>query len=190
MGYSPIMTKLNIEDIPEEGIQIQLVEEEASLKEPLLHLPHTDFSLDKGARGHLMINKSEKAVWIRGRIEAEIILECSRCLEDFRFPLDSPCEVTLFPFEDEALPEEEELNLEDLRSSYYYEGEIDLSAIVREQILLDIPYKPLCRPSCKGLCPTCGEDLNRGSCSCKEEVFDERFAPLKGFKIGRGREGN
>ena len=184
------MTKLNVEDIPEEGLEIQLVEEEASLKEFLLDLPQGDFSLDDAVRGHLVINKSDKAVWIKGRIEAEVILQCSRCLEDFRFPLDSDCEVTLFPFEDETLSEEEELNREDLKSSYYYEGEIDLSAIVREQILLDIPYKPLCRPSCKGLCPTCGEDLNRGSCSCKEEVFDERFAPLKGLKIGRGQKGN
>jgi len=184
------MIKLNVEDIPEEGIQIQLVDEEANLKESLLDLPGIDFSLDKAVRGHLMIYKSDKAVWIKGRIEAEITLQCSRCLEDFRFPLDSNCEVTLFPFEDQTFPQEEELNVEDLRSSYYYEGEIDLSAIVREQILLDIPYKPLCRPSCKGLCATCGEDLNRGSCSCKEEVFDERFAPLKGLKIGRRGEGN
>lgn len=184
------MIKLNVEDIPEEGIQIQLVDEEANLKESLPHLPGIDFSLDKAVRGHLMINKSDKAVWIKGRIEAEITLQCSRCLEDFRFPLDSNCEVTLLPFEDQTFPQEEELNVEDLRSSYYYEGEIDLSAIVREQILLDIPYKPLCRPSCKGLCATCGEDLNRGSCSCKEEVFDERFAPLKGLKIGRRGEGN
>ena len=184
------MTKLSIKDIPEEGIQIQLLEEEAILKDLLLHLPHIDFSLDKPVRAHLMINKSDRTVLIKGRIEAEVILQCSRCLEDFRFPLDSNCEVTLFPFEEETLRQEEELNMEDLRSSYYYEGEIDLSSIVREQILLDIPYKPLCRPSCKGLCPTCGEDLNRGSCSCQEKVFDERFAPLKGLKIGKGQKGN
>ncbi|NIS62720.1 MAG: hypothetical protein GTO13_19065, partial [Proteobacteria bacterium] len=144
------MIRLSVEDIPEEGIEIQLVDEGASLKESLLHLPGIDFSLDKDVRGHLMINKSDKAVWIKGRIEAEIILQCGRCLEEFRLPLDSNCEVTLFPFEDQTFPQEEELNVEDLRSSYYHEGEIDLSAIVREQILLDIPYKPLCRPSCKG----------------------------------------
>jgi uncharacterized protein len=184
------MTRLSIEDIPEEGIQIQLVEEPSHLRELFLHLPHINFSFDKAVRANLMVNKSDKAVLIRGRTEAELILQCSRCLEDFRFPLESYCEVTLFPFEGEILPQEAELKGDDLRSSYYYGGEIDLSAIIREQILLDIPYKPLCRPSCKGLCPTCGEDLNRGSCSCKEEAFDERFAPLKGLKIGRGREGN
>jgi uncharacterized protein len=184
------MTKLSVEDIPEEGLQIQLVEEEPRLKELLLHLPHIDFSLDKGARADLIIDKSGKTVLIRGRIEAELILPCSRCLEDFRFPLNSHCEVTLFPFEGESLPQEAELKGDDLRSSYYYEGEIDLSGIIREQILLEIPYKPLCRPSCKGLCTACGKDLNRGSCSCKKEVFDERFAPLRGLKIGRRGKGN
>lgn len=190
MVYSSIMTKLSIEDIPEEGIQIQLVEEEPRLKELLLHLPHIEFSLDKAARASLMINKSDKTVLIRGRIEAELILQCSRCLKDFRFPLDSYCEVTLFSFEGETLPQEAELARDDLRSSYYYGGEIDLSGIIREQILLDIPYKPLCHTSCKGLCPTCGKDLNRGSCSCKEEIFDGRFAALKELKIGREGKGN
>jgi uncharacterized protein len=184
------MTKLSIEDIPEEGLQIQLVEEEPRLKELLLRLPHIDFSLDKGARADLMIEKSGKSVLIRGRIQAQLILQCSRCLEDFRFPLNSYCEVTLSPFEGESLPQETELKGDDLRSSYYYEGEIDLSGIIREQILLDIPYKPLCHSSCKGLCPACGKDLNRGSCSCKREVFDERFAALRGLKIGRRGKGN
>jgi uncharacterized protein len=184
------MTKLSIEDIPEEGVQIQLVEEESHLKDFLLHLPHIDFSLNKAVRANLMINKSDRTVLIRGRIEAELILRCSRCLEDFHFPLDSSCEVTLFPFEGETLPQEAELKGDDLRSSYYYGGEIDLSGIIREQILLDIPYKPLCHPSCKGLCSTCGKDLNRGSCSCEEEVFNGRFAALKELKIGREGKGN
>jgi uncharacterized protein len=190
LGYRHIVTTLSIDDIPDEGIGIQLVEEPSSLKELLLPLPRIDFSLDKPVRAHLRINKSDEVVLIRGRIQAELILQCSRCLEDYRFPLDSDCEVTLFPFEGVTPPQEAELNKDDLRSSYYYEGEIDLSSIIREQILLDIPYKPLCRVSCKGLCPICGEDLNRGSCSCKKEVVDERFAPLKGFKIGRGGKGH
>jgi uncharacterized protein len=184
------MTKLSIGDIPEEGLQIQLVEEEPRLKELLLRLPHIDFSLDKGARADLMIEKSGETILIRGRIETQLILQCSRCLEDFRFPLNSYCEVTLSSFEGESLPQETELKGDDLRSSYYYEGEIDLSGIIREQILLDIPYKPLCHSSCKGLCPACGKDLNRGSCSCKREGFDERFAALRGLKIGRRGKGN
>jgi uncharacterized protein len=184
------MTKLSIEDIPEEGSRVQVVEEEPHLKELLLQLPYIDFSLDKGARADLMIDKSGKTVLIRGRIEAELILQCSRCLESFRFPLHSYCEVTLFPFEGESPPQEAELKGDDLRSTYYYEGEIDLSGIIREQILLDIPYKPLCHPSCKGLCPTCGKDLNHGSCSCKKEVFDERFAALRELKIDRRGKGN
>jgi len=181
------MAKLRVKDIPEEGLHIQLIEEEPEL---LRHLPHIDFSLEGPVRADLTVNKSDKAVLITGGMEAGLILQCSRCLEEYRFPLDAHYEVTLFPFEDQTPPQEAELNGDDLRSSYYYGGEIDLSAIIREQVLLDIPYKPLCHPSCKGLCPTCGEDLNRGSCSCEEGVFDERFAPLKGLTVGRERKGN
>ncbi len=184
-----MVTKLNVEKIPDEGLGIQLVEEESRFKELLLQLPRIDFSLAKPVQASLTITKSDRVVLIRGSIEAELILQCSRCLEDYRFPLDSDCEVTLFPFEGQAPPQEAELNEDDLRSSYYYGDEIDISAIIREQILLDIPYKPLCQPSCKGLCPICGEDLNRGSCSCKQDGIDERFAPLKGLKIDRGEKG-
>lgn len=190
MGYKPIVTTLNVQDIPDEGMGVQVVEEPSSFKELLLPLPRIDFSLDKAVRAHLRINKSDEVVLIRGRIQAELILQCSRCLEDYRFPLDSDCEVTLFPFEGAMPPQEAELNKDDLRSSYYYAGEIDLSAIIREEILLDVPYKPLCRASCKGLCPICGTDLNRGSCSCKKEVVNERFARLKELKIGRSGKGS
>jgi uncharacterized protein len=183
------VTKVNVADIPDEGIGIELVEEESGFKEVFLQLPRIDFSLAQPVRASLTINKSERVVLIRGKVEAELILQCSRCLEDYRFPLVSECEVALFPFEGQAPFQEAELKEDDLRSSYYYGDEIDISAIIREQILLDVPYKPLCRSSCKGLCPICGEDLNRGSCSCKQEVVDERFAPLKGLKIGRGEKG-
>ena len=190
VGPWPILAKLNREDIPEEGLEVELVEDEAGLKEFFLHIPRVDFAIDRTLKANLMVNKSGNTVFIQGRIQTALLLQCSRCLEGFRFPLDSYCEVTLFPFEDEVLSEEEELNLDDLSSGYYYGGEIDFSAIIREQLLLDIPYKPLCSPSCKGLCPTCGNDLNRGSCSCKDEVFDDRFAPLKGLRIGRGQRGD
>lgn len=184
------MTKIRKEDIPEEGLEIELVEDEAGQKELLQRIPGIDFTFATTLRTNLMLNKSGNTVFVKGKLQTELILRCSRCLEDFHFPLESQCEVTLFPFEDEAFPEEEELDTEDLRSGYYYGGEIDLSAIVREQILLDIPYKPLCTPSCKGLCSSCGQDLNKGGCSCKEKVFDDRFAPLKGLRISRDQRGN
>ncbi len=55
---------------------------------------------------------------------------------------------------------------------------IDLTPLAREAILLDLPLAPVCSPDCKGLCPTCGADLNRGSCDCAPVSGDARWAAL------------
>jgi len=64
-----------------------------------------------------------------------------------------------------------------------FDGEkIDLEPLFREQFVLAIPYAPLCREDCKGLCPQCGIDRNTGTCSC-EKPIDPRLAALKGLKL-------
>jgi uncharacterized protein len=57
-------------------------------------------------------------------------------------------------------------------------GQIDLAAMVREEVLLAVPDAPLCRPDCPGLCPTCGADLSAGPCDCPSDERDERWAAL------------
>ena len=79
--------------------------------------------------------------------------------------------------------EELELSADDLDFAYYEEDTIDLDVLVFEQVLLQIPIKPLCKDDCKGLCPHCGINLNVASCGCKSEDFDERLAVLKKFKV-------
>jgi uncharacterized metal-binding protein YceD (DUF177 family) len=59
------------------------------------------------------------------------------------------------------------------------EGWLDLRQPLREQILLTLPMHPLCRPDCKGLCSTCGHNLNEGPCNCSTEEIDPRLADLK-----------
>ena len=60
-----------------------------------------------------------------------------------------------------------ELNDDDLDTSFYSEEKVVLEDLVSEQINLALPMRPLCSPDCKGLCLTCGTDLNRGSCTCR-----------------------
>ncbi len=55
---------------------------------------------------------------------------------------------------------------------------VDLDDLVREQILLALPTRQLCRDDCKGLCPTCGANLNQTTCDCSAEEIDPRFAAL------------
>jgi uncharacterized protein len=97
----------------------------------------------------------------------------------------------LTPAPDEIEEPEVELSpeiVDEVNLGYYREDEIDLDPIVLEQIVLQIPIKPLCREACKGLCPQCGADLNVESCECRVDSGDLRFAVLKNFKIKKNEE--
>ena len=63
--------------------------------------------------------------------------------------------------------------------------EIDLGHLMREQFYLALPMKPLCGDDCRGLCPVCGTNLNRGRCQCKREWEDPRLAVLKTLTTDR-----
>jgi uncharacterized metal-binding protein YceD (DUF177 family) len=72
------------------------------------------------------------------------------------------------------------------------EGEVfDTWPLVLEQLQLNIPMKPLCRPDCPGLCPRCGADLGAGECSCAASAPDPRWAALAALKqkLGDGGSG-
>jgi uncharacterized protein len=60
--------------------------------------------------------------------------------------------------------------------------QIDLGSMVRENLLLDAPAAPLCRPDCAGLCPTCGIDLNVATCECVSTNMDPRWDALSQLK--------
>jgi uncharacterized protein len=60
--------------------------------------------------------------------------------------------------------------------------QIDLARMIRENVLLDAPIAPLCRPDCAGLCPTCGIDLNLGTCDCVSTAIDPRWEALSQLK--------
>jgi uncharacterized protein len=71
----------------------------------------------------------------------------------------------------ETTPDEEDI--------YLLKGDqIDLEPLVRDAVLLELPQAPLCTEGCRGLCPTCGTNLNEGTCPCETEVRDPRWAAL------------
>jgi len=104
-------------------------------------------------------------------------------LKEFSYPISSTFELTLLPLKESPTGEETELAEEDMESNFYQGGEIRLSEIACEQIFLEIPFNPLCRDDCKGLCSICGKDLNLGSCGCVQEVFGSGFSALQKLKL-------
>ena len=128
------------------------------------------------------IHKDGEAYRVTGRVETRLELECGRCLESFEIPVDSPFELRYVPdVAPSADGEERQVTEDDLTTSYYKEDSIDLGELMHEQFVLALPMKPLCSDACKGLCPECGTNLNKGTCDCKPAWTDPRLAALKGL---------
>jgi uncharacterized protein len=129
---------------------------------------------DRGIEGELRIESVIEGVLVTGRVQGLGVLQCARCLKEFEM------EVTLRVCELYAGPGHEATDDEDV---YQVDGmEIDLEPMVRDAVTLALPLNPLCRQDCKGLCATCGTDLNLGSCDCKEDDFDPRWAALSDLR--------
>jgi uncharacterized protein len=103
----------------------------------------------------------------RGNFKTTLEAECARCLKETAYPVDLDFE-ELFSKND---PE-----------SYEFTGEtVSLNRMVEDVILLNLPGKFLCKEDCRGLCTSCGADLNEGDCGCGEEAGRENspFAALQ-----------
>ena len=117
---------------------------------------------------------------VTGRAVTRLQLECGRCLDEFEVPLVAPFELQYVPQPEPAATDtEREIGDEDLTTSFYREGTLDVVEMLREQFQLALPMKPLCAQSCSGLCPECGANLNRDRCGCEPRWEDPRLAPLK-----------
>jgi uncharacterized metal-binding protein YceD (DUF177 family) len=124
-----------------------------------------------------------------GTFKGYLTVACSRCLEAMRIVLDEKLLVTFMPPGEMPSEDAEPASDDGVEVAegdidlFPFDGEkLDLEPLFREQFVLAIPYAPVCREDCKGLCPQCGIDLNSGTCSC-EKPIDPRLAALKGLKL-------
>jgi uncharacterized protein len=117
-------------------------------------------------------------VEVEGHLSTEVELACGRCLAPFTTSLESDFALTYLKAADAPAAEDLELTAEDAGLVYFRGEEIDLSEGIQEQVILAFPLRPLCRESCKGLCPACGADRNQAPCGCEAAPADGPFAAL------------
>jgi uncharacterized protein len=136
---------------------------------------------DAGVEGRA--SRKGEQVRLRGTIRTEVEILCDRCAAPERAPLAVEFDTSFIPREVEtAKAENVELSPEDLLLSAYDGEAVDLDELVREQILLALPSRHLCKEDCKGLCQKCGADLNAGHCSCEQGEIDPRWSALADLK--------
>lgn len=161
------------------------------LRDPVGTSRHADVAADLGAlalelgeaaaaqrlTGSIRLMHTHAGVLVQGRLAAEATFPCARCLEPVVVPLKIELEEVFAPTVDigtgkSLTPEEED------RALWIDEHHIlDLTEVLRQDVLLTAPMTALCKEDCRGLCPTCGQNLNDGACGCEPEP-DPRWGPL------------
>jgi uncharacterized protein len=175
--------KLSIYDIGEIAKELAYDESTASLNDVLVHGEVCDYSFSAPAAVRIEYYRAGQELFFHGHITGSVVGQCARCLEAYDFVLDKDFSVVMVP--KRQVKAEAQLEEEDLDLSFYEGEEIDLSPLVQEQIILALPTRPLCRESCKGLCPQCGANLNLQTCTCTTTVDDPRLAVLRNLKVER-----
>ena len=163
---------IDIDRLPSEGfrlsrdfefLSLDLVEENAVFLEP--------------AHAEVTVRLIGDEVVVQGEVTARLSFVCSRCLTPFEFPVASRFDLIYLPEQLDGLSEE--LSDEKIDQMFYSGRQLDLRAVVLEQLNLTFPAKPLCAPDCEGICAVCGEIIRDAKCSCLVKEPDSRWNKLK-----------
>lgn len=134
--------------------------------------------------GQVKLLRTGSDILVTGTLEATVQKSCGRCLTTFTTPISIELEEQFYPSIDIATgtslppsPEVDEVNY--INAQHI----LDLLEVTRQSFLLESDGVLYCKPDCQGLCPQCGQDRNTGSCSCKDDNIDLRWAGLKALQI-------
>jgi len=122
---------------------------------------------------HVKLTNAGSRILVQGMALPTVSLPCSRCGEVFLYSAEVPlCEEFLPP----DSPELEH------GMFIYVDEEVVLNEMLRQNIISALPMRPICREDCRGLCTSCGRNLNLSSCQCPDEAVDPRWIPLASLK--------
>jgi uncharacterized protein len=177
------MLSIHIGSITDHGLNLNEREDATGL--PLLSAVAGEGGLLFIRPVHVIVHAtlSGETVLIDGIAETQVRLPCSRCLEPFDLKIKTGFSATAVPeipsLIDQEAADDIELTADDLNVIAYSGDSIDLRNEIAQQIIMALPFKPLCRDTCKGLCSRCGVDLNQTSCRCSPLDEKSPFAVLK-----------
>ena len=118
-------------------------------------------------------------LFVNGHVDTRAQAECDRCLKPVELPVSADFALEYITGSAYESSETAELTESEMSVSVFDGDAIDVDEIVKEQILLAVPTRMLCREDCKGICPECGIDRNTGDCNCVTDDVDPRWAALK-----------
>ena len=118
---------------------------------------------------------------LRAHIEGDFQMLCARCTTPIPEHVDESFDLIFRPSGVDAEQGERSISEAETEIGYYEQSGLSLEDVVREQVLLSLPDRALCREDCKGLCPHCGGNRNERDCDCESKQVDSRWNALQGF---------
>jgi DUF177 domain-containing protein len=182
MGVEAV--KLRVDDITADARELSFSEPEGEINRALGLGPIREYRLEGPVQVVLSYYRAGMELFFRGELTAATVASCARCAEEFIAPSDRSFRYVLAP---RSIGEDRnsDLRAEDLEFSFYDGEEVNLTPFIREQMLLALPTRPLCREDCRGLCPQCGANLNERECACVTKSADTPFSVLRSIKVRR-----
>ena len=119
---------------------------------------------------------------LRGKFSGNFQVPCARCVEPVEIPLAAEFDLIFRPAAADSDPAERSITAPETEIGYYLKDSLLLEDVLREQVLLSLPVRTLCKPDCKGLCPRCGANRNSQTCTCEEGPNDPRWEALSGLR--------
>jgi uncharacterized protein len=186
--------RVNIDEIKEAGLRRSWDVSREAIDE-MVQGDRAGFRARASAHVDVRLQKIERRVLVEAHAKAQLSVPCGRCLAPVPVDLPVDFEMTLVPadeygVEPEAMERDRDqgavsgsFEAQEAEEDVYTGKVIDLDPLVREQLLLALPGYPVCRESCKGLCPVCGANLNERDCGCERKPPDPRWAKLKDLKL-------
>jgi uncharacterized protein len=119
---------------------------------------------------------------LKGRFAGRFQVPCARCVEPVEIPLEADFDLIFRPVAADSEATERSITAPETEIGYYQGESLALEDVLREQVLLSLPVRTLCKADCKGLCPRCGADRNSQPCSCDVGPSDPRWEALAGLR--------
>ena len=177
--------KIPVDDITESAREVRFFENIGGLNALYKNSECRDFGFPPFLEVDLVYYRSGQEIFFKGSFGGTLEGTCSRCLRNYSFSLGKDFDFVLSSDPSEQGGKVGELDREDLGLSYYSTEEIDLAPLIKEQVMLALPTRPLCHENCRGLCSSCGIDLNQETCACSSSAADPRMAIFRTLKVGR-----
>ncbi len=133
---------------------------------------------DAPIEGDLTLESVIEGVFVTGSVGGRLSMRCARCLREFETGFDVDMNEL---YVRDAGPDDDYALADDLT--------LDPEPMVRDAVVLQLPFSPLCRPDCLGLCPRCGGDRNAGECTCGPDV-DARWSVLERLFVDAPDDGD